>query len=75
LVAKVIDPSDRVRAGLARREPASPGWSRSVLRGVDAVKDVLFYGPGIVRVNANLGRVRTTQPVFQRFSSFEEILF
>ncbi len=26
------------------------------------VKNVLFYGPGIVRVNANLGRVHTTQP-------------
>lgn len=26
------------------------------------VKNVLFYGPGIVRVNANLGRVHTVQP-------------
>jgi alpha-D-xyloside xylohydrolase len=32
------------------------------LRADGITKNVLFYGPGIVRVNANLGRVHTTQP-------------
>jgi len=28
----------------------------------DTVKNLLFYGPDIVRVNANLGKTHTTQP-------------
>ncbi len=32
------------------------------LRTDGIIKNVLFYGPGIVRVNANLGRSHTTQP-------------
>ncbi len=32
------------------------------LRADGITKNVLFYGPGIVRVNANLGRVHTRQP-------------
>ena len=32
------------------------------LRSDGITKNVLFYGPGMVRVNANLGRTHTTQP-------------
>lgn len=44
-------------------------------RAGEVVKNVLFYGPGIVRVNANLGRTHTQQPSLAVIASPAAVAF
>jgi len=61
-----LDPAGNLLAVVAA--PATDGFAfKQLEHGVQfsaggVTKNVLFYGPGIVRVNANLGRTHTTQP-------------
>jgi alpha-D-xyloside xylohydrolase len=61
-----LDPAGNLHAVVVA--PAADGFAfKQLEHGVQfsvggVTKNVLFYGPGIVRVNANLGRTHTTQP-------------